>query len=83
MTFSSCLLQHRHWVIHAYNVVLSDVSGEAVIGMYPRFHPECISHLNAITNMITYSLSRLADPKGSPFEVEVAEFPLQQPDYIF
>lgn len=33
MTFSSCQLQRRHWIIHANNVVVSDVSGEAVIGM--------------------------------------------------
>lgn len=33
MTFSSCQLQRRHWIIHANNVVVSVVSGEAVIGM--------------------------------------------------
>ncbi|KAK9205914.1 hypothetical protein WN943_016184 [Citrus x changshan-huyou] len=56
MTFSSCLLQHRHWVIHAYNVVVSDVSGEAVIGMYPRFHPDTLLfrlHWTVIQNPAT------------------------------
>lgn len=32
MTFSSCQLYWRHWIIRANDAVVSDVNGEAVIG---------------------------------------------------
>lgn len=94
MTFSSCQLQRRHWIINANNVVVADVSGEAVIGMYPLLHPgqneffyQSCTHLPAspgsVRGSFTFVPGRLVDPKGSPFEVVVAEFPLQRPDYIF
>lgn len=37
MTFDSCQLLSRHWVIRAYDVVVANVNGEAVIGKV-RFH---------------------------------------------
>lgn len=37
MTFDSCQLLSRHWVICANDVVVGDVNGEAVIGKV-RFH---------------------------------------------
>lgn len=33
MTFDSCQLHRRHWLIRDNDVVVSDFSGEAVIGM--------------------------------------------------
>lgn len=33
MSYRSCQLYWRHWIIHANDVVVSDVDGEAVIGM--------------------------------------------------
>ncbi|KAJ0093054.1 hypothetical protein Patl1_26461 [Pistacia atlantica] len=39
MNFSSCQLHQRHWVIRANDVVVSDISGEAVIGMFPLLRP--------------------------------------------
>ncbi|TXG72793.1 hypothetical protein EZV62_001372 [Acer yangbiense] len=39
MTFSSCQLQWRHWIICANNVVVSDTNGEAVIGQFPLLLP--------------------------------------------
>ncbi|KAK3204385.1 hypothetical protein Dsin_018431 [Dipteronia sinensis] len=94
MTFSSCQLQWRHWIICANNVVVSDVNGEAVIGQFPLLLPgekefvyQSCTPLQATTGSIkgsfTFVPGRLVDPKGSPFEVEVPEFPLQRPDYIF
>jgi len=32
MSFSSCQLHWRHWIIRANDIVISDVNGEAVIG---------------------------------------------------
>lgn len=32
MSFSSCQLHWRHWIIRANDIVVSDVNGEAVIG---------------------------------------------------
>ncbi|KAH7572835.1 hypothetical protein JRO89_XS03G0021700 [Xanthoceras sorbifolium] len=94
MTFSSCQLHWRHWTIRANNVVVSDVNAEAVIGKFPLLLPgekefvyqSCTSlHAAAgsVKGSFTFVPGRLADPKGSQFEVEVAEFPLQLPDYIF
>ncbi|GMP78664.1 hypothetical protein CsSME_00034514 [Camellia sinensis var. sinensis] len=90
----SCQLYWRHWIIRANDAVVSDVNGEAVIGKYPLLLPgekefvyESCSHLSSSSGSIegsfTFVSGRLADPKSRPFEVEVARFPLQVPDYIF
>ncbi|KAL2230397.1 UNVERIFIED_CONTAM: F-box protein SKIP16 [Sesamum indicum] len=39
MTFSSCQLYWRHWIIRANDAIVSDVNGEAVIGKFPLLHP--------------------------------------------
>ncbi|KAK9288590.1 hypothetical protein L1049_017049 [Liquidambar formosana] len=39
MSFSSCQLYWRHWIICANDVVIADVGGEAVIGKFPLLHP--------------------------------------------
>ncbi|XVE84491.1 hypothetical protein DITRI_Ditri17bG0017700 [Diplodiscus trichospermus] len=39
MTFSSCQLNWRHWIIRANEDIVSDVNGEAVIGKFPLLHP--------------------------------------------
>ncbi|KZV34019.1 hypothetical protein F511_02792 [Dorcoceras hygrometricum] len=39
MTFSSCQLYWRHWIIRANDVVVADPNGEAVIGKYPLLRP--------------------------------------------
>ncbi|KAA8531426.1 hypothetical protein F0562_006221 [Nyssa sinensis] len=94
MFFSSCQLYRRHWIIRANDVVVSDVNGEAVIGKYPLLcsgetefvYESCTpipSCLGSIEGAFTFVPGRLADPKGCPFDVEVARFPLQLPDYIF
>ncbi|XP_034685809.1 F-box protein SKIP16-like isoform X3 [Vitis riparia] len=41
------------------------------------------SSQGSIEGAFTFVPGRLADPKGSAFEVEVGRFPLQCPDYIF
>ncbi|CAI9771142.1 unnamed protein product [Fraxinus pennsylvanica] len=94
MKFSSCQLYWRHWTICANDAVVSIVNGEAVIGKFPLLHPgedefvyesftpqPCSQ--GSIEGSFTFVPGRLADPKGDPFEVEVARFPLQLPDYIF
>ncbi|XP_068646078.1 F-box protein SKIP16 isoform X2 [Aristolochia californica] len=37
---NSCQLFWRHWIIRANENIVSDVSDEAVIGMYPLLHPD-------------------------------------------
>ncbi|XVE81024.1 hypothetical protein DITRI_Ditri15bG0029600 [Diplodiscus trichospermus] len=106
MTFSSCQLNRRHWIIHNNEAIVSDVDGEAVIGKYPLLDPgkdefvyesctaahvylllqvllKVLSHLSRSVIAATSVTGWLADPKGGPFEVEVARFPLQLPDYVF
>ncbi|KAJ9178542.1 hypothetical protein P3X46_010420 [Hevea brasiliensis] len=94
MYFGSCQLQRRHWIIYANGNIVSDVSGEAVIGKYPLLLPgerdfvyqSCTplsTSSGSIEGSFTFVPGRLVDPKGAPFEVEVARFPLQLPDYIF
>ncbi|KAF2322064.1 hypothetical protein GH714_006161 [Hevea brasiliensis] len=94
MYFGSCQLQRRHWFIYANGNIVSDVSGEAVIGKYPLLLPgerdfvyqSCkplSTSSGSIEGSFTFVPGRLVDSKGAPFEVEVARFPLQLPDYIF
>ncbi|XP_073029589.1 F-box protein SKIP16-like isoform X2 [Primulina eburnea] len=40
MTFSSCQLYWRHWIIRANDLVVANPNGEAVIGQYPLLHPD-------------------------------------------
>ncbi|EOA39367.1 hypothetical protein CARUB_v10012429mg [Capsella rubella] len=91
---SSCQLYWRHWVIRADNEVIDNVNGEAVIGKYPLLqageeefvYESCSSFpttAGAIEGSFTFVPGSLRDPKGSQFEVKVAEFSLELPDYIF
>ncbi|PSS35834.1 F-box protein [Actinidia chinensis var. chinensis] len=93
LTFPSCQLHRRHWIIRA-NDVVTDVDGDGVIGKYPLLRPgegefvyESCAYLSSSSGSIegsfTFVPGRLADPKCGPFEVEVAQFPLQLPDYVF
>lgn len=94
MPFSSCQLYWRHWRIRGNDNVVSHVNGEAVIGQFPLLCPgekefvyESCTPLAStpgwIEGSFTFVPGRLADPKGSEFEVEVARFPLQLPEYIY
>ncbi|KAK2970925.1 hypothetical protein RJ640_021178 [Escallonia rubra] len=94
MTFGSCQLYWRHWIIRAHDNVESDVNGEAVIGKFPLLSPgdkefvyeSCTplrSSPGSVEGSFTFVPGSLADPKGGAFRVEVARFPLQFPDYIF
>ncbi|XP_071691197.1 F-box protein SKIP16 [Rutidosis leptorrhynchoides] len=94
MSVDSCQLYWRHWIIKENDRVVGDINGEAVIGLFPLLRPgekefvyeSCTSASaspGSIEGYFTFVPGRLADPKGSPFEVEVAQFPLQLPDYIF
>lgn len=92
--FSSCQLYWRHWIIRSNDRVVSDVNGEAVIGKFPLLFPggkefvyESCSSMPSSTGSIegafTFVPGRLEDPKGRPFQVEVARFFLQVPEYVF
>ncbi|XP_028757198.1 F-box protein SKIP16 [Neltuma alba] len=92
--FNSCQLHRRHWLIRADDVVVSDVNGEAVIGEFPLLYPgdkefvyqSCTplpTPSGSIEGSFTFVPGSLANPEGSPFEVTVARFPLQLPDYVF
>ncbi|KAL8196009.1 hypothetical protein R6Q57_025009 [Mikania cordata] len=94
MNFDSCQLYWRHWIIKSNDNVVDDINGEAVIGLHPLLLPgkkefvyeSCttsVSSPGSIEGSFTFVPGRLTDPKGSPFEVEVARFPLVLPDYIF
>lgn len=94
MKFSSCQLYRRHWIIRVDDSIVDDVSGEGVIGKFPLLLPgeeefvyesctQLSSPSGSIEGLFTFVPGCLADPKGSPFEVKVARFPLQLPDYIF
>ncbi|CAK8575803.1 unnamed protein product [Lathyrus sativus] len=94
MTYRSCQLYWRHWIIHANDVVVSDMDGEAVIGVYPLLRPgdkefvyqSCASlptSSGSIEGSFTFVPGRLVDPRGDPFLATVARFPLRLPDYIF
>ncbi|KAL7607970.1 hypothetical protein Lser_V15G14078 [Lactuca serriola] len=94
MSFNSCQLYWRHWIIKANDHVVADINGEAVIGQFPLLRPgkkefvyeSCTmsaSSPGSIEGSFTFVPGRLADPKGSTFDVEVAKFPLLLPEYIF
>ncbi|XP_050372876.1 F-box protein SKIP16 [Argentina anserina] len=94
MTFNSCQLLSRHWLIRANDVVVANVNGEAVIGKFPLLRPgekefvyeSCTplpSASGSIEGYFVFVPGRLAVPKGSGFRALAAGFPLQLPDYIF
>ncbi|KAM7489994.1 hypothetical protein LguiB_027478 [Lonicera macranthoides] len=79
MSFGTCQLYWRRWLIRANDDVLSDVNGEAVIGKFPLLRPgekefvyqSCTPlpvSSGSVEGSFTFVPGRLADPKGSPFE---------------
>ncbi|KAL1324037.1 hypothetical protein HN51_034228 [Arachis hypogaea] len=94
VSFNSCQLHWRHWIIRADDMVVSDVNGEAVIGKFPLLCPgdkefvyqSCTpipTSSGSVEGSFTFVPGRLAEPKGDPFLVTVASFPLKLPDYVF
>nr|CAB3489699.1 unnamed protein product [Digitaria exilis] len=92
--YSSCQLHSRHWTIRSRDIVVSDVGGEGVIGQYPVLSPgqdefvyESCTPLPEAPGSVEGSFSfvpgKLSRPEGKPFEVKVAPFPLEVPEYIF
>ncbi|XP_062182642.1 F-box protein SKIP16-like [Phragmites australis] len=92
--YSSCQLYSRHWIIGSRDGVVSDVHGEGVIGEYPVLSPgqeefvyESCTPLPKGPGYVEGSFSfvpgKLSRPEGKPFEVSVAPFPLEVPEYIF
>ncbi|CAH1412235.1 unnamed protein product [Lactuca virosa] len=87
----SDLVQEKEKYMFAYSI---HINGEAVIGQFPLLRPgkkefvyeSCTmsaSSPGSIEGSFTFVPGRLADPKGSTFDVEVAKFPLLLPEYIF
>jgi F-box protein 3 len=94
MKFDSCQLHWRRWLIRSKEDVESDVNGEAVIGEYPLLRPgdkefvyQSSTPLSvcpgSVEGSFTFVPGKLVDPKGAPFEVEVARFPLLYLDYKY
>ncbi|ERN20323.1 hypothetical protein AMTRI_Chr06g177980 [Amborella trichopoda] len=91
---SSCQLYWRHWIIRANDAIISDVSDKAVIGKHPLLreggkefvYQSCTSSplpSGSIEGSFTFVPGRLNNPQGGQFDAEVAQFPLELPDYIF
>uniref|UniRef100_A0A0E0MEJ5 ApaG domain-containing protein n=1 Tax=Oryza punctata TaxID=4537 RepID=A0A0E0MEJ5_ORYPU len=92
--YPSCQLYSRHWIIRWRDRVVSDVNGEGVIGKYPLLTPgqeefvyESCTPLpdspGSVEGSFTFVPGKLSRPEGKPFEVTVAPFPLEMPQYIF
>jgi len=92
--YSSCQLNSRHWTIRSRDRVVSDVRGEGVIGQYPVLSPgqdefvyESCTPLakgpGSVEGSFSFVPGKLSRPEGKPFEVMVAPFPLEVPEYIF
>ncbi|CAN1146514.1 F-box protein SKIP16 [Linum perenne] len=92
--FNSCQLHWRHWIIRANDRIVSNVNGEGVIGKLPLLRPgeeefvyeSCTplpTNSGSVEGYFTFIPGRLAEAKGGPFDVEVAQFPLRVPDYVF
>uniref|UniRef100_A0A0D9XR25 ApaG domain-containing protein n=1 Tax=Leersia perrieri TaxID=77586 RepID=A0A0D9XR25_9ORYZ len=92
--YSSCQLYSRHWIIRWRDQVVSDVNGEGVIGKYPLLTPgqeefvyESCTPLpdspGSVEGSFTFVPGKLSRPEGKSFEVTVAPFPLEMPEYIF
>ncbi|XP_020596827.1 F-box protein SKIP16 [Phalaenopsis equestris] len=92
--YSTCQLSCRHWIIRSNDNIVDEVSGEAVIGLYPHLRPnqnefvyESCTPLpyasGSIEGSFTFVPGSLAHPEGPPFEVKVAPFKLEVPEYIF
>ncbi|RID40369.1 hypothetical protein BRARA_J00418 [Brassica rapa] len=91
---SSWQMYSRHWVVRADDAVIGDVDGEVVLLKNPllqakeeEFVYRCISQFPtsnlSVEGSFTFVPGSLQDPKGPQFEVNVAEFPVKLPDYIF
>ncbi|KAL0865421.1 hypothetical protein Bca101_044539 [Brassica carinata] len=91
---SSWQIYSRHWVVRADDAVVGDVDGESVLIKNPLLKAEEEEFVyRGISKFPTTNLSldgsftfvpgSLKDPKGNQFEVNVAEFPVKLPDYIF
>lgn len=92
--YSSCQLSSRHWTIRSRDRIVSDVNGEGVIGKYPVLSPgkdefvyESCTPLpegpGSVEGSFSFVPGKLSQPEGKPFEVVVAPFPLEVPEYIF
>ncbi|KAL6662338.1 hypothetical protein ACP70R_000197 [Stipagrostis hirtigluma subsp. patula] len=92
--YSSCQLYARHWIIRSGDRVVSDVHGEGVIGEFPVLSPgqeefvyESCTPLprgpGSVEGSFSFVPGKLSRPEGKPFEVTVAPFPLEIPEYIF
>nr|CAD1819930.1 unnamed protein product [Ananas comosus var. bracteatus] len=92
--FSCCQLHSRHWIIRSRDNIVANVQGEGVIGKYPLLQPngeefvyESCTPLpeapGSVEGSFTFVPGRLSKPEGSFFDVKVAPFVLEKPEYIF
>ncbi|KAG0499841.1 hypothetical protein HPP92_004097 [Vanilla planifolia] len=92
--YSSCQLSLRHWNIKSKDNVVADVTGGGVIGLYPHLTPDSREFVyesctsvpevpGVVAGSFTFVPGSLMRPEGPAFEVEVAPFILEVPEYIF
>ncbi|KAF3790096.1 F-box protein [Nymphaea thermarum] len=91
---TSCQLCSRHWIFRANGTIVSDISDKAVIGKYPLLYVDgeefvyesCTnqpSSSGSAEGAFTFVPGSLRSPKGRPFDAEIAQFPVNLPEYIF
>ncbi|KAJ0973026.1 hypothetical protein J5N97_020985 [Dioscorea zingiberensis] len=92
--YESCQLYSRHWIIRSKDVVVGNVNARAVIGKYPRLFPneeefvyESCTPLpeepGSIEGAFKFVPGRLEMPDARQFDVQVARFKLEVPEYVF
>lgn len=90
-------LTRRHWVIEQADGSKEEVDGEAVVGMYPKFGPSEMERgfefvyasasrgqmAATMSGYFTFVPGTKDHPTGEPFQVQVAPFALQVPQFIY
>ncbi|KAJ1275595.1 hypothetical protein BS78_05G146900 [Paspalum vaginatum] len=92
--YSCCQLSSRHWTIRSRDRTVCEANGEGVIGKYPVLLPgkdefvyESCTPMpegpGSVEGSFSFVPGKLSRPEGKLFEVIVAPFPLEVPEYIF
>lgn len=93
-SFHSCQLLRRHWIIRENGMVVDQVHGDAVIGLYPLLNSGGETFMYAscsplgnpqgsIEGDFTFVPGSKDCPEGPEFYVKVAQFDLNVPKFIF
>lgn len=94
MRFDSCQLCLVQWIIQESNNIVKRITEETTEWENPLLHPGdedyvfdghifMLTPKGSIKGSLTFVPGRLTHPEGAEFEVELPEFFLEYPDYIF